>query len=50
VCEVAPLPSSTSTHNEILRQAYAGDTVRILRMQRAIVDDVMRGQVAPNAG
>ncbi|MCC6197106.1 MAG: ABC transporter substrate-binding protein [Burkholderiales bacterium] len=31
-------------------QGYPGDTVRIWRMQRDIINEVMRGQVAPDAG
>ena len=31
-------------------QGYPGDTVRIWRMQRDVIYEVMRGQVAPNAG
>jgi multiple sugar transport system substrate-binding protein len=31
-------------------QGYPGDTVRIWRMQRDIINEVMRGTVAPDAG
>jgi multiple sugar transport system substrate-binding protein len=31
-------------------QGYPGDTVRIWRMQRDIINEVMRGQIAPGAG
>lgn len=31
-------------------QGYPGDTVRIWRMQRDIINEVMRGQAAPDAG
>ena len=31
-------------------QGYPGDTVRIWRMQRDIINEVMRGQIAPDAG
>ena len=31
-------------------QGYPGDTVRIWRMQRDIINEVMRGQVTPDAG
>jgi multiple sugar transport system substrate-binding protein len=31
-------------------QGYPGDTVRIWRMQRDIINEVMRGSVAPDAG
>jgi multiple sugar transport system substrate-binding protein len=31
-------------------QGYPGDTVRIWRMQRDVIYEVMRGQVAPDAG
>ena len=31
-------------------QGYPGDTVRIWRMQRDIINEVMRGQTAPDAG
>ena len=31
-------------------QGYPGDTVRIWRMQRDVLNEVMRGQVAPGAG
>ena len=31
-------------------QGYPGDTVRIWRMQRDIINEVMRGQVTPEAG
>ena len=31
-------------------QGYPGDTVRIWRMQRDIINEVMRGQMTPEAG
>jgi multiple sugar transport system substrate-binding protein len=31
-------------------QGYPGDTVRIWRMQRDVINEVMRGQIAPDAG
>lgn len=41
---------SLETERAVPWQGYAGDTVRIWRAQRDIINEVMRGQVAPDAG
>jgi multiple sugar transport system substrate-binding protein len=41
---------SLETERAVPWQGYPGDTVRIWRAQRDIINEVMRGQVAPEAG